>query len=56
MGGNADTVGIVGEEDTEHNLQADPLEKIKKFKELFDIGAITEDEFQDKKRGLLGRI
>ena len=29
-------------------------EEIKKFKELFDSGIITEDEFNKKKKDLLG--
>ncbi len=33
--------------------QSDNFEKIKKFKELFDSGIITEEEFERKKRQLL---
>ena len=32
------------------------FEKIKKLKELLDIGAITADEFKDKKSKLMGDI
>lgn len=31
----------------------DPVEQIKKFKELLDLGAITEEEFEAKKKELL---
>jgi hypothetical protein len=34
----------------------DPLEKIKKLQELKDAGAITEEEFNEKKKILLGSI
>ena len=33
--------------------QTDPYEEIKKLKELFDMGIITEDEFKAKKKKLL---
>lgn len=32
----------------------DPIEEVKKYKELLDIGAITQDEFDAKKKELLG--
>lgn len=35
------------------NNQDDPFEKVKKLKELLDIGAITQDEFDLKKKELL---
>jgi membrane protease subunit (stomatin/prohibitin family) len=35
---------------------ADPIEKIKQLKELLDMGAITEDEFNAKKAELLASI
>lgn len=31
----------------------DPIEEIKKFKELLDIGVITQEEFNEKKKELL---
>jgi len=31
-----------------------PAEEIKKFKELLDIGAISQEEFDAKKKQLLG--
>ena len=34
----------------------DPMEQIKKLQELKDAGAITEDEFNDKKRKILDTI
>lgn len=33
-----------------------PLEQIRQLKELFDIGAITEEEFQKKRTELLDRL
>jgi len=33
-----------------------PIESIKKFKELLDIGVITEEEFEQKKKDLLNQI
>ncbi|ALP03613.1 hypothetical protein PCZ31_1683 [Clostridioides difficile] len=35
------------------NNVIDPLEKIKTLKELLDMGAITEEEFNAKKKELL---
>ena len=32
----------------------DPTEELKKYKELLDLGIITEDEFNEKKRQLMG--
>lgn len=34
--------------------EKDPIEEVKKFKELLDLGAITQDEFDAKKKELLG--
>ena len=31
----------------------DPIEKVKKLKELLDLGVITEEEFDQKKKQLL---
>ena len=36
------------------SLEKDPIEEVKKFKELLDLGAITQDEFDAKKKELLG--
>lgn len=36
--------------------QDDPILRIKQLKELFDIGAITDKEFQQKKEELLNKI
>ena len=33
--------------------KSDPIEDIKKFKELLDIGVITQEEFDKKKKELL---
>jgi len=38
------------------NTNVDPYEKIKKLKELLDIGGITQEEFDSKKKELLDRI
>lgn len=40
-------------ENTSPALPADPLDQIKKLKELLDIGAITQEEFDAKKKQLL---
>ncbi|MBR4764496.1 MAG: SHOCT domain-containing protein [Lachnospiraceae bacterium] len=32
----------------------DPYEEVKKLKELLDMGILTEEEFQAKKKELLG--
>jgi hypothetical protein len=37
-------------------IQSDNLDKIKKLKELFDMGVITEDEFNSKKQNLLDNL
>lgn len=34
--------------------QAETIERLKEYKALLDCGAITEEEFQEKKRNLLG--
>ena len=34
----------------------DAMEQLKKLKELLDIGAITQEEFDRKKAYLMGRI
>lgn len=36
------------------NKETDELEKIKKLKELLDVGAITQEEFETKKKQILG--
>lgn len=43
---NAPTGGIV--------QQASPAEELKKFKELLDLGVITQEEFDVKKKQILG--
>ena len=50
------TIRIIPEEKLNINKPGDPLEKIKKLKELLDIGAITEEEFQMKKNKLMKEI
>ena len=46
-------VGKIGKS-FEKSKEEDPLEKIKKLKELLDMGAITQEEFDAKKKDLLG--
>ena len=36
-----------------NNVSNDPMEKLKKLKELLDLGAITEDDFNKKKEEYL---
>ena len=38
------------------DVGVDPIEQVKKLKELLDIGAITEEEFELKKKELLNFI
>lgn len=35
---------------------ADPLDRLKKLSELRDQGVVSEEEFQQKKRALLGEV
>ena len=41
---------------TDKNNNVDPVERIKKAKELLDIGAITQDEFDIIKKKYLDEI
>jgi len=50
------TTKTIPEEKLNINKTGDPMEKIKKLKELLDIGAITEKEFQMKKNKLMNEI
>lgn len=49
---------IIAEEETSGTTEApqvaDPVEEVKKMKELLDMGIISEDEFEAKKKELLG--
>ena len=45
--------GTFPEKNAVANNSTDNIEKIKKYKELLDIGAITEDEYNEKKKALL---
>lgn len=38
------------------NQTSDPLDQLKKLKELLDAGVISSEEFEDKKKVLLGQI
>lgn len=46
-------IGKLGKKSPNTNTE-DPIEQVKKFKELLDIGAITQEEFDAKKKDLLG--
>lgn len=50
-----DSVNISSNEEiaAQRNTNPSPINQIKEFKELLDIGAITEDEFNQKKKELL---
>ncbi len=50
------TIKTIPEEKLNMDKPGDPLEKIKKLKELLGIGAITEEEFQMKKNKLMNEI
>ena len=41
-------------EEIKEELNADPIEEVKKFKELLDMGIVTQEEFDKKKKELLG--
>lgn len=43
-------------EGSKDNLTDDPLDRLEKLKNLYDSGAITEDEFEEKKASLLDDI
>ncbi|ADT84427.1 PH domain-containing protein [Thermococcus barophilus] len=36
--------------------EEDPLEKLKKLKELYDMGVITQEEYEEKRKKLLRKI
>lgn len=38
---------------TQNSEKKDPVTEIKKYKELLDMGAITQEEFEEKKKQLL---
>ena len=43
-------------DDDGSNKRLEAMQELKQLKELLDIGAITEDEFNDKKKSLMNRI
>nr|WP_212116877.1 SHOCT domain-containing protein [Niallia circulans] len=45
---------MIQKQDSIQNENFDAVNEIRKFKELLDDGIITEDEFEDKKKQLLG--
>lgn len=46
----------VSTESNDTPVQEDPIHRIKQLKELLDMGALTEEEFQQKKEELLQKI
>jgi hypothetical protein len=38
------------------NMAVDPLDQLKKLKELLDAGIVTQEEFDEKKKSLMGQI
>jgi hypothetical protein len=38
------------------NVAIDPLDQLKKLKELLDAGIVTQEEFDEKKKSLMGQI
>jgi putative methionine-R-sulfoxide reductase with GAF domain len=48
--GVAEDAALTGE------IQVDPVDKIKKAKELLDIGAISQEEFEEIKKKYLSLI
>lgn len=54
VGGKAsDLIDKIGKK-IEKSEKSDPVEEIKKFKELLDLGIISQEEFDEKKKELLG--
>lgn len=51
-----DIARVSVKEPKETSSNNDTLDEIKKLKELLDIGAITQEEFDDKKKELLNKI
>ena len=49
----ADTLAVKSAQTQQINKQEDSLDKIKKLKELLDMGALTQEEFETKKKELL---
>ena len=49
-----DKLGKTGKEEGRSSRDADPYQQIKELKGLLDMGAITEDEYNKKKKQLLG--
>lgn len=41
-------------EKNEFSIQMERLELLKKYKELFDMGAVTQEEFENKKKEIMG--
>ncbi len=37
-------------------VKEDPLEKLKKLKELYDMGVISQEEYEEKRKKLLEEI
>lgn len=46
-------IGKLGKKDTKQ-IAEDPIEQVKRLKELLDIGAVTQEEFDAKKKEILG--
>lgn len=46
-------IGKLGKKDTKQ-IAEDPIEQVKRLKELLDIGAVTQEEFDAKKKDILG--
>lgn len=54
VGGKAsDLIGKIGKR-FEKEEKVDPIEEVKKYKELLDLGIISQEEFDEKKKELLG--
>ncbi|WP_302826800.1 SHOCT domain-containing protein [Anaerofustis stercorihominis] len=50
-------LNIKKHQDNDSNVSVnadDSISKVKKLKELLDIGAITKEEFENKKKDILG--
>jgi len=53
-GVNGAVGGVVGGQQTASQPQEDPIEKLKKFKEMLDAGLITQEDYDEQKKKILG--
>ena len=54
MGMNAVGGAMGGLQQPVQQQQEDPMEKLKKYKEMLDAGLITQEDYDEQKRKILG--